>query len=134
MLREIQKCLNIIILLNIPLVVVIGAKPNSHIQFTQCTCQYNTTRIRHLDCSVKNDSNHVGLIYGRLELASVIADFSIRSTIHSYRKNLAPRKLLELTVNACDILDVAQKTKLIVTYVNNFKKYLNVVPKCPFRK
>ncbi|XP_019891438.2 uncharacterized protein LOC109612109 [Musca domestica] len=44
------------------------------------------------------------------------------------------RKIFDLTVNACDLLDVALKTKVLVAYVDNFKKFLNVVPTCPLRK
>ncbi|XP_073821549.1 uncharacterized protein [Musca autumnalis] len=63
-----------------------------------------------------------------------MSDITVRTTLHSFRKNMQTIKLIDLTITICQLLDVAKKTKLVSSYVDNIKKYLNVIPKCPLRK
>ncbi|XP_013099401.2 uncharacterized protein LOC106081757 [Stomoxys calcitrans] len=113
---------------------IVGGQQNYYIEFTNINCQHNSSAIETLVCSLKKATDNKTLINGRLLLANDIPNFSIRTIVLFNRKNMPRMTLADITVNMCEVLNLMVKNKIVSLYMENFKKYLNVVPKCPLWK
>ncbi|XP_075151074.1 uncharacterized protein LOC142225180 [Haematobia irritans] len=82
----------------------------------------------------KEDMDQINVIDGRLELTTDVPNVSIRTILYFTRKNMPRRVVLDLTLDACDLLNFISKNKIVALYMKNFRKYLNVMPKCPLKK
>ncbi|XP_075151072.1 uncharacterized protein LOC142225179 [Haematobia irritans] len=129
-----MEYLGVITLILLFIVTTTDAQANYMIKFTTAKCQYNTTMIKSLKCSLRNTSNNEIVIDGHLQLAEKIPDFSARTYLFLYRKNMPRLTLADITVNVCEFLEMGHKNKFLALYIKTFSKYLNVIPQCPFQK
>ncbi|XP_075151071.1 uncharacterized protein LOC142225178 [Haematobia irritans] len=107
---------------------------NFMIKYTAAKCEYNTTLIKTLKCCLRNTADNATVIDGNLQLAEIVSDFSIRTLLFLYRKNMPRFILADITVNLCDVLETVQKNKLVALFVKTFVRSLNEIPQCPFKK
>ncbi|XP_061396581.1 uncharacterized protein LOC133332215, partial [Musca vetustissima] len=106
---------------------------NYILELTKVQCSQNSTHFKALVCSLRNESNE-NVLDMRMELATTIKDFQIRSIMNGYRPKMPVLKIYDVNLSACDFLANLNRLRLFIALLKTLRRYYNGGTKCPFRK